>query len=336
MDRFRWMTLAAVAWALAALPSAALAENRAGAFTLSPMAGGHIFEGDQNLKNSATFGLGLGYNLTEHVGLEGSLFMTDAEAKGPLNSDVDVSLYRLDTLYHFLPQQALVPYLAGGVGGISLDPSVGGSQDNFVLNWGAGVKYFVTEDLALRGDVRHVIDVDDPDHNLLYTAGLVYLIGGEKPAPPPKPVIGDADGDGVPDDRDKCPDTRKGEMVDDEGCTLKLTLHINFDFDKAEIKPEFKPDLDRAARFIVKYDYVPYILIEGHTDWIGEEAYNQALSERRAKAVREYLIANYGIDGKRLFPRGEGELRPVADNKTEEGRYQNRRVEIICCVLLPE
>ncbi|RME39077.1 MAG: VWA domain-containing protein [Deltaproteobacteria bacterium] len=146
----------------------------------------------------------------------------------------------------------------------------------------------------------------------------------------------DSDGDGVLDDRDKCPDTPRGEFVDEDGCSLKLTLHINFDFDKADIKPEFKDDLDRAAAFIKKHSQVPYILIAGHTDHTGDAAYNQKLSEDRARAVRDYLVANYGIDGKRLLVKGYGKSRPVATNKTKEGRYQNRRVEVVCCILPPE
>ena len=158
----------------------------------------------------------------------------------------------------------------------------------------------------------------------------------EKPAPatmaaPPR----DSDGDGVIDARDKCPDTPKGQMVDADGCPLKLTLHINFDFDKADIKPEFESDLQRAADFIQKNQNVPYILIEGFTDSVGDDGYNQKLSERRAEAVKQYLVDKYGIDAKRLVARGGGETNPIADNGTEEGRAQNRRVEIICCVVLP-
>lgn len=150
------------------------------------------------------------------------------------------------------------------------------------------------------------------------------------------PVDGDDDGDGVPNSRDRCPNTPKGDFVDEHGCSLKLTLHINFDFDKADIKPEFKADLDRAAAFIRKHSQVPFILIAGHTDHTGTLEYNQQLSEARAKSVRDYLVANYGIDGKRLLSKGYGKTRPVSDNKTKEGRYQNRRVEVVCCVLPPQ
>jgi outer membrane protein OmpA-like peptidoglycan-associated protein/outer membrane scaffolding protein for murein synthesis (MipA/OmpV family) len=146
----------------------------------------------------------------------------------------------------------------------------------------------------------------------------------------------DSDGDGVPDYLDRCPGTLKGVKVDEVGCPLSMSLHINFDFDKADIKPEFKPELDRAAEFILKYPEVPQIVIEGHTDSRGREVYNQRLSERRARSVRQYLIDNYSIEAKRLVAVGRGESMPVADNATEEGRYQNRRVEIVCCAVVPE
>jgi OOP family OmpA-OmpF porin len=146
----------------------------------------------------------------------------------------------------------------------------------------------------------------------------------------------DTDGDGVVDADDQCPNTPAGEFVDENGCTLKLTLHVNFDVDSAVIKPESKSDLDKAAAYIQKYAKVPYILIGGHTDHSGTVAYNQTLSEKRAAAVRQALIDNYGVSPARLFARGFGKLQPVADNSTEAGRYQNRRVEIVCCVLKPE
>ena len=145
----------------------------------------------------------------------------------------------------------------------------------------------------------------------------------------------DSDGDGVIDARDKCPDTPKGEIVDENGCSLKLSLHINFDFDKSDIKPEFAEELQKAGEFVLKNKNVPYIVITGYTDSVGEEAYNQKLSERRAAAVKQYLIDNFGVDPDRLATRGVGNSDPFADNSTAKGRYENRRVEIVCCAVLP-
>jgi OOP family OmpA-OmpF porin len=150
------------------------------------------------------------------------------------------------------------------------------------------------------------------------------------------PVVKDSDGDGVPDDLDKCPGTPKGVLVDESGCELKLTLHVNFDFNKAEIKPEYEPEMERAARFIREHANVPFLLIAGHSDSVGKDAYNQELSEKRAAAVKQHLVEHHGISADKLKSRGYGETKPVADNSTPQGRAENRRVEIVCCAVIPE
>jgi OOP family OmpA-OmpF porin len=101
---------------------------------------------------------------------------------------------------------------------------------------------------------------------------------------------------------------------------------VNFDFDKATIRADAADVLDEAGRILREQRDVR-ISVDGHTDALGTDAYNQSLSERRARAVLEYLT-RLGIDGSRLSPRGYGESRPVASNETEEGRAQNRRVEL--------
>jgi outer membrane protein OmpA-like peptidoglycan-associated protein len=108
----------------------------------------------------------------------------------------------------------------------------------------------------------------------------------------------------------------------------RMTLMVNFDFDKSVIREGDKAKLKKAIDFIKKYPGFK-IKIEGHTDYIGTEKYNQGLSERRAGAVMKYLVKGGGIDGKRLTAVGYGESKPVASNKTNEGRAKNRRVEIL-------
>jgi len=108
----------------------------------------------------------------------------------------------------------------------------------------------------------------------------------------------------------------------------RMTLMVNFDFDKSVIREGDKAKLKKAIDFIKKYPGFK-IKIEGHTDYIGTEKYNQGLSERRAGAVMKYLVKRGGIDGKRLTAVGYGESKPVASNKTNEGRAKNRRVEIL-------
>ena len=99
-----------------------------------------------------------------------------------------------------------------------------------------------------------------------------------------------------------------------------------FDFDKSVLKPEGRASLDELVGKIEQIN-LEVIIAVGHTDSVGTEAYNQKLSERRAEAVKSYLVSK-GIDSNRIYTEGKGELQPIATNQTAAGRAQNRRVEI--------
>ena len=101
-----------------------------------------------------------------------------------------------------------------------------------------------------------------------------------------------------------------------------------FDFDKSEVKSIYHQELANFAEFAKQYPGVD-IEIGGHTDSVGKAAYNQKLSERRAKSVRAYLVEKLGMDGARLTAVGYGMTQPIADNKTKDGRAQNRRIEAV-------
>lgn len=107
----------------------------------------------------------------------------------------------------------------------------------------------------------------------------------------------------------------------------KIVLNgVQFDFDKAVIKKEYYPVLDEAASVLQKHG-AKQVMIEGHTCSIGTEKYNMKLSDRRAVAVKNYLVKK-GISSDRLSTKGYGESQPVADNKTKKGREMNRRAEL--------
>lgn len=108
----------------------------------------------------------------------------------------------------------------------------------------------------------------------------------------------------------------------------RLTVHVNFDTNKADVRKEDVPDLQKAVEFVKKYPGHA-ISVEGHTDDRGNAKYNQYLSEKRAVAVKNYLLANGVKDGDKIKTAGFGEDKPIADNKTEKGRFENRRVEIL-------
>ena len=196
----------------------ALAEMRAGAFYIIPQIGGYLFEGNQNLDHSPTYGLGLGYTLDRHWATELSFNFIDAEFEAGGGS-ADGFLGRLDGLYHFRPDSRLVPYLAAGIGGIRLDPDAGSSDESFLINAGGGLKYFLTDTIAVRGDARYVRTFDETHNNLITTLSVDFHFGGKKKvAAAAAPA--DSDGDGVTDDNDRCPGTPGGVAVDVRGCPL--------------------------------------------------------------------------------------------------------------------
>jgi len=132
------------------------------------------------------------------------------------------------------------------------------------------------------------------------------------------------------------PPTPSPEALPPPWATRLVLRGVNFDFNKSDIRPDSRPVLDEAAE-ILRANPSVRISIEGHTDAIGSDAYNEQLSVRRAEAVFRYLV-NRGVAPERLEVVGYGESRPIADNATEEGRAQNRRVElhILSPVPLPE
>ncbi|WP_338585108.1 OmpA family protein [Pseudomonas sp. MAG733B] len=155
---------------------------------------------------------------------------------------------------------------------------------------------------------------------------------------------GDEDSDGVFDRRDRCPDTPANTPVEHHGCPLPqypasvkpaepvapevitLSNDVFFGFDKSDLTPTAQSELDAIMSKLLDADVVS-IKVIGHTDSVGADTYNQALSERRANSVAEYLLSQ-GVAPNKLTSEGKGESQPVADNETEEGRAKNRRVEL--------
>ena len=140
--------------------------------------------------------------------------------------------------------------------------------------------------------------------------------------------IPDTDGDGVNDEEDKCP-TEKGTAAN-HGCPELKDFHFeakNVQFFTGSIKltPEAKAELDKGAVILNEHKTLN-IDIEGYTDNVGSKALNQKLSQQRAEVVKAYLVAK-GIAAERLTATGFGEEKPLADNKTEKGKAENRRVE---------
>ncbi len=107
-----------------------------------------------------------------------------------------------------------------------------------------------------------------------------------------------------------------------------VSLNVRFDTGKAVVKDKYNNDIKTVAT-LMKADPSVKVVIEGYTDNVGNDEYNQKLSEKRAKAVRQYLISKFGVDGSRLTAVGHGKAKPIASNDTEEGRLKNRRVQAL-------
>ena len=135
----------------------------------------------------------------------------------------------------------------------------------------------------------------------------------------------DADGDGVCDDDDLCPNTPPGVPVDCRGCWIAAYAQF-FDFDKDVVKSAYRPRLRNAAELLNRNPGLSTIIIAGHTDNVGTAEYNRDLGFRRAESVKNFLV-EYGVSPDRLRVESFGETRPIDTNDTVEGRARNRRVE---------
>ena len=161
----------------------------------------------------------------------------------------------------------------------------------------------------------------------LWLAALAFAAGcatqeAPAPAPAPAPTPAPAPASPAPAAKPK-PEASKPKPVAEK---ITFAADVLFDFDKSVIKPDGKSKLDDLANKIRGINLEVVIAI-GHADAIGSDAYNQALSVRRAEAVKAYFVSK-GIEGNRVYTEGKGEKQPVADNKTKDGRAKNRRVEI--------
>lgn len=140
-------------------------------------------------------------------------------------------------------------------------------------------------------------------------------------------IINDQDGDGVLDDADQCPDTPAGVAVNSLGCEENIIAleGIQFEYKSYNLTADSELILDDVANKLIASD--ASVLIAGHTDSIGSKKYNINLSDKRANSVKKYLISQ-GVNADNLTSEGFGEGQPIASNKTDEGRSENRRVEI--------
>jgi len=207
------------------MASIAWAGIRPGTFEVGAFFGGFLFDGSEYIDNPDPFngdflGARVAYNFTKHLAGEFCYERLETQWQNPIAiyssklkwQDLSFDIFRFDALYHILSGR-FAPYVAAGAGGVYQDQEwPGPTETKLLLNYGGGLKFFLTEDLLLRADVRHVYIFDTPKNSLDFSIGIGYLLGG-------KP-LSDADLDGVKDKLDQCPDTPLGVAVDAKGCPL--------------------------------------------------------------------------------------------------------------------
>ncbi|VXC99734.1 Outer membrane porin F [Pseudomonas sp. 8Z] len=264
------------------------------------------------------FGGSIGYYLTDDVELALSYGeYHDLRGEGSAGSkNIKGNLTDLKAIYHFgQPGVGLRPYVSAGFGHQSIgDANDGGRNSSTLAIAGAGAKYYFTENFYARTGVEALYNIDQGDTEWQAGVGVgLNFGGGSKPAPAPAPVAA-------------APEPMPEPAAEPAMETVRVELDVKFDFNKDSVKEESYGDIKNLADFMNQYPQTT-TTVEGHTDSVGTDAYNQKLSERRANAVRNVLVNQYGVDGSRVNAAGYGESRPVADNATDAGRAVNRRVE---------
>ena len=338
--------------ALASVLSAASVSAHEGGWEPSLGVGAEHWDGERGLWDEKIGYLGLGYHLNEDWVVEPFLIRGDTRFDDASLGDVEYDLWGLKGQFAFSNRHdKVVPYLALGLAYLdaeAVDIEDADDTDTGVL-LGLGAKINLTERLGLRIEFDNVRFEDAKTDDQWAFIGLSYVFGGvdhtpvqempvvkaapaEVPVPAPLPAPPkDSDGDGVYDDADQCPNTAAGRKVDEKGCEkvlrekVSIKLNVLFETARTDIKSESTVEIKRVADFMTDYPTTK-VVIEGHTDSIGSNELNKSLSERRAKAVADALVRDYGIDAGRVSSVGYGEERPLADNSTAEGRAQNRRV----------
>lgn len=298
--------------------------------------------GDRGSNNGWGGGMGFGKMIDEHFNVELKGFYQGLSG-GNQTGNWDMTGGTADVQY-FIYRDVFSPYAVLGAGAMNTSHN-GDSGIGFIGEAGAGFTYEVSDNFLVRSDVRYRYNQNfnansqpgtNEFHDMVVNVGFVIPLGPKPvaraveaaPVPAPTPVAvadcstRDGDNDGVNDCDDQCPTTLPGVQVSIAGCWI---VNVKFDNDKDIIKPEYFGNLDNAAKRIIEHPEL-VLEIQGHTSKTGGFQHNMALSERRALAVKKYLVD--GTNSPNLTMRGYGWTRPIDTNDTEEGRANNRRVQL--------
>ena len=326
-----------------ALTGIAHAGSDPGSWYVAPRINGVWVDDGRKAEDDIGFGAALGKAISPKWNVE-----LGADSSGHRRAGVDdrlrINTIDLNALRVFKREDRINPYLIAGIG--QIDTNAPSNDKDIYGKAGLGLMADIAKNtskgtnLQLRGEMHMRKVFGDPDlTDYVASLGLLYSWGGSNAAPAAaanaanapavvNPVDCDDDLDGVPNSRDKCPNTPAGAKVDSDGCECGdvVLRGVTFVTDSSEITPQGQLVLDSLVAGLQRRAGTK-LEIRGHTDSVGSDAYNLALSQRRADSVKAYLVSK-GLNAADLSTIGLGEMQHIATNDTAEGREQNRRVTL--------
>ncbi|MDO4674104.1 OmpA family protein [Campylobacter sp.] len=291
------------------LASALFAADNSVKFELTPTFSFNKFEGNLDLDDRAATGVRLGYHFDDfwldqlELGLEHY-----SNVKYSNTDRTNLTKVFLSAIKGIDVGESFYFYGLAGGGYERFSNEQFDNESGGFGHYGAGMKYKLTDSLALRLETRDQVNFN-AHHNWVSTLGISFGLGGVKGGKNDDLVEKQAD----PIESDSSESTR---------------LEAHFDFGKATISPKFEEDIRILAEILNSNKNKRFnVVLEGHTDGVGSKAYNQKLSEQRAENVAKEFIKNK-VEKKRIQTKGYGQDRPRSSNATKEGRADNRRVDI--------
>lgn len=321
-------SLALVAGSLIAVTSGSVFAQGKGSVEGEVFVKRYFTDSSRSMGNGQLYGGGLGYFLTDDVELalsygeyhdirgerltgfyqDGGQWYYGATGRKKIKG----SLTSLDAYYHFgQPGDWVRPYISTGAAHQSISNSTkrhyNGRDRDTILNLGVGAKLYFTNNFYARAGVDGMYGLGNHQGEYMLTGAIGFNFGGgKKPEPVEEVVIVQPAPPAVE--------------------TLRVQLDVKFAFDKATINEGSYDDIKQVADFMKQFPQTKTV-VDGYTDSVGPDAYNQKLSQERADAVRNALVDTYGVEASRVQAVGHGENDPIADNTTKEGRAMNRRVD---------
>ncbi|WP_448547540.1 OmpA family protein [Thalassotalea fusca] len=285
---------------------------------------------DSGFDHGSGGGIEYGYRISPWYEARISITKLNFETETNGYQEPSGSSTALDLLY-FPSKQNF--YLYAGADFLDVDSS------NLAAGLGAGYRYYLSEKSALYAEAKGAYEFDDDYMDFSTKIGFIYYFG-DSPKKSKAPAAAaatqakpkDSDKDGVFDHQDRCANTPMTDRVNANGCTvfttqqLTMELSVNFDNNKAIVKPEYFEEVATAAEFLRTYPHAR-LTINGHTSSVGDAAYNKVLSEKRAQAIVDVLVNEYHIDATRLIAVGHGEEQLLDAANTVEAHAKNRRIE---------